>query len=100
MYWHWRSIPELANLPREEQDRLWKEAGRDPFRACDLGVLAVVLVILAAGSLALVWLSERLKPIWLALPVIVLVFLLMGRLADAVILRRYRPVVRRLRGGE
>jgi polyferredoxin len=99
MYWRWNSIPELADLPKAERKRLWTEAKRDPFRWSDLVLLVVILAIAVGMGLLMTWLSARLKSIWIGLPVNVLVLLGLGKLVDAILIRRYRPIVRRLRGG-
>ena len=98
MYWRWNRIPELADLPPEERKRLWNEARRDPFRPIDLAWLAMILGIAAGAAVVLIWLPPKLS-IWIALPVFLIVFLGVGRLVDAILIRRYRPIVRRLRSG-
>ena len=98
MYWRWNRIPELADLPPEERKRLWEEARRDPFCPNDLLWLALVLGIAIAGGIVLIYVPKDLN-LWIALPIFLAVVFGVGVIVDAILIRRYRPIVRRLRGG-
>jgi hypothetical protein len=98
VYWRWSRIPELADLPPEEQKRLWYEARRDPFRPIDLAWLVIILSMAVGAGLLMIWFTPLLGP-WIGLPVFVGMILGLGALVDAILIRRYRPIVRRLRGG-
>lgn len=99
MYFRWNRIPELADLPPDERKRLWNEARRDPFRPNDLLWLALILGSLTAAGIALTYFPKGLN-IWIALPTFMAVFIGAGAIYDAIMIRRYRPIVRRLRGRE
>jgi hypothetical protein len=99
VYWRWNRIPELADLPPEERKRLWTEARRDPFRMTDLAWFALVLGVAIGAGLALIWLPRGLN-VWIELPAFLILFLGVGALVDAILILRYRPIVRRLRGGQ
>src|SRR5213075_2927153 len=99
---HWRSKPilELADLPPEEQTRLWKQATR--LRLTDIPMLVAVLATLAVGSAAMVLLIGRDGPLWtkhwwVDLPITGLIFWAMGAVTNAITHRHYRAIVRRLR---
>jgi hypothetical protein len=98
VYWRWKRIPELADLPPEEQKRLWIEARRDPFRPTDLLWLAIVLGIAISIGIALIYVPEHLT-IWIGLPVFFVGYFGVGAMVNAILILRYRPVVRRLRCG-
>ena len=98
MYWRWNRIPELADLPYEERKRLWNEAKRDPFRLTDFLWLAIILGIAVGAGIALIYVPTNLS-IWIGLPIFLVVVLGLGALVDALLILRYRPIVRRLRGG-
>ncbi len=98
MYWRWNRIPELADLPPDERKRLWNEALRDPFRLTDLLWFAAILGIGVGAGIALIYLPAKLS-IWIALPTYLVVAFALGALGDAILILRYRPIVRRLRGG-
>jgi len=98
MYWRWNRIPELADLPLEERKRLWFEARRDPFRPIDLAWLVVILAIAVGAGLLMILFAPMLGP-WIGLPVFGAVIFGLCALVDAILILRYRPIVRRLRGG-
>jgi hypothetical protein len=98
VYWRWNSIPELADLPPEERKRLWEEARRDPFRLKDFLWLATILGIATGAGVALIYVPKDLS-IWIGLPIVLAVVLGLGAVVDALLILRYRPIVRRLRGG-
>ena len=98
MYWRWNRIPELADLPPEERKRLWAEARRDPFRLTDFLWLALILGIAVGTGLAMIYVPKNLN-IWIGLPIFLVVVLGLGRLVDALLILRYRRIVRRLRAG-
>jgi len=98
MYWRWNRIPELANLPPEERKRLWNEAKRDPFRPRDVLWLGAFLAVSIVGGIALIHVPRNLS-IWIALPIFFAVVFGVGAIVDAMLIFRYRPIVRRLRGG-
>jgi hypothetical protein len=98
MYWRWNRIPELADLPPEERKRLWSEAKRDPFRPSDILWLGIFLGVCIVGAIALIYLPKNLS-IWISLPIFLAVAFGVGAIFDAMLISRYRPIVRRLRGG-
>lgn len=94
----WSRIPELADLPARERRQLWRKALRDPFRPSD----ALILLGLIAGSVALGCVVLPSFPTGEGHPVAAVAFVLVvfawGEFGHAVIVWRYRPVARRLRG--
>lgn len=98
MYWRWSRIPELADLPPQERKRLWYKARRDAFHLTDFLWLALILGVMIVAGIALTWLPKNLS-IWLGLPITLFVVIGVGALMDAILIHRYRPIVRRLRTG-
>jgi hypothetical protein len=99
MYWRWNRIPELADLPSHERERLWNEARRDPLRLTDgLWVAVILLVVVGAGTL-LTFVPTTRPHIWTGLVIFVIMPLGVGTLVEPILILRYRPVVRRLRSG-
>jgi hypothetical protein len=98
VYWRWDHIPELADLPPRERRRLWNEATRDRFRVCDLVLLPVIVGICLAAGVA--WSSvPRDLSVWIRLPIFLTGFFGFRALVHALLIPRYRPVIRHLRGG-
>ena len=97
MYWRWSQIPELADLPPGERKRIWREARRDPFRAADLLWVAAILGVVLGAAMAVIELPTRLSG-WVSLTAYVVVVLALGVVVDAILILRYRPIVRRLVG--
>ena len=97
MYWRWKRIPELADLPPEERKRLWNEARRDPFRVTDLAWLALILGLAIGGGILLIWVSKLSD--WVFVPGLLVLVFGSGPLVNAILIFRYRPIVRRIRGG-
>jgi hypothetical protein len=92
VYWRWRSIPELADLPQDQRRAVWYKALHDPVRLSDILffplIVGVILGLLAVAS----WLSTR--SVWsIVLSFFVLLFLI-DRLVNVVLVIRFRPVVR------
>ena len=98
MYLRWNRMPELADLPPEERKRLWQAARRDPFRPTDFLWLVVILGIAIGAGIALVYVPTNLSG-WIGLPIFLAVDLGLGVVINALLILRYRPIVRRLRGG-
>jgi hypothetical protein len=98
VYWRWNRIPEMADLSPKERKRLWKEATRDPFRLTDLAWLAILISMFVVVGLAAVWLLANLSG-WIAIPLVVIISAGFGLVLDAILIYRYRPIVRRLRHG-
>jgi hypothetical protein len=98
MYWRWRSIPELKDLPEPQRKALWRKAINDPFRVTDVWLFLLLVGVLGALFAIALWLSTR--PAWsIVLAFFVLAFLV-DRLVNVVLVIRFRPVVRRLRTGQ
>jgi hypothetical protein len=96
MYWRFRSIPELAGLPRAEQTRLWREARRDPFNFGDL-IRAVIMLGGAVGvGLLLAFILDHLEIRWLRLALCFGAVFLAQLPMRLILIQRYRPVIRRL----
>ncbi|HEY1686379.1 MAG TPA: hypothetical protein VGG19_16560 [Tepidisphaeraceae bacterium] len=97
MYWTYKSLPELTDLPQTERDRLWKLARKDPLRWRD----AVVLLVLAAVVTVTFFVQDALphSPKWLHFLLFAASYFATFKAVDLVLLARYRPVVRRLRDG-
>ena len=98
MYFRWKSLPELADLPPARRKEVWREARRDPFRASDVGWALLLLVVFGVVAIGVVLLPKSL-PIWIGLPACMAAFWVVGEIMNAVLICRYRPVVRRLRAG-
>lgn len=97
MYWRWQSIPELADLPIEQRKSVWRQAKRDPFRAIDIAWFLLILGITGLLCLVLYWL--RSTPNWVGQAVSVVGAVLLSFIYEALLIVRYRPVIRRLRHG-
>ncbi len=95
MYWRWQSLPELADLPADRRKEIWRDARRDPFRPADFGWLVLILLAWVRPIFALIFLPKSLS-IWIGMPAFLALALAMGRVMDAILICRYRPVVRRL----
>ena len=97
MYWTYKSLPELADLPKEERDRLWKQARKDPLRWRD----GAVLVVFAAVVTVTFFVQDALphSPKWLHFLLFAASYWAAFNVIDLVMIVRYRPVVRRLRNG-
>jgi hypothetical protein len=97
MYWRWQSLPELADLPDDERRHLWKQARRDPFRAADAAWLLLVLALCVVLFVVLRLIPRGAFPTWAELLLWCAAFVAFGFVLDALIVARYRPVLRRLR---
>ena len=97
MYWTYKSLPELVDLPPKERDAIWREAKRDPFRATDVLWLFLFLAVAIALGLAMVWIP--IKPLWLGIPLNLAFVFAMVFAYEPLLVLRYRSVVRRLRHG-
>src|SRR4051812_38303815 len=101
MYWRFAAIPELSDLPPDEQRRLWAEAARDRSRRSDLLVVALLVILVMAVASPLlfisIWAKDRLSP-WIGWPLWFIAMMCSWKLTDVVMVRHYRRVVRRLRG--
>lgn len=96
MYWRWNRIPELADLPPKERKRLWKEARRDPLRPKDVFYISTIFVVYAVAGFTVLSLTKSMSAC-ISLPVFIGILFGVGAVADALLILRYRPVVRRLR---
>jgi hypothetical protein len=96
MYLRWQSLPELADLSGDQRKELWREARRDPFRPTDLAWLFLLFLVNVPFVVALILLPKSLS-IWIALPAWIAASFIMGQIMNAILICRYRPVVRRLR---
>ena len=97
MYWTYKSLPELADLPKAERDRLWKQARKDPFHWRDAGVLLVLAAIVTVTFFVQDALPH--SPKWLHFLLFAASCFAAFKAVDFILLARYRPVVRRLRDG-
>src|ERR1700753_3383824 len=97
MRWRFRSIPELSDLPAEEQQSWWDAAGRDrSTRGEFLSILLFLAVIGGTGAILLTITAESV-PTWLRSPLWAVIFVIGARILDLLIVSHYRKVVRRLR---
>ena len=99
MYWRWKRIPELADLPPEERGRLWDQAMRDPLRVTDVLWVAVWLSACLIIAIPLMFLTTTRPSTWTALVIFLILPCVVTVLFEPILILRYRPVVRRLRRG-
>jgi len=97
MYWRWRSIPELADLSEMHRTRLWEEARADPFRPSDLLWLVLMIGVVVVATIPSMLLPQTL-PWWSSAAMFLVTMFAASAFLQVVLIYRYRPVVRRLRG--
>ena len=97
MYWSYKSLPELAGLPPKERDAMWREAKRDPFRPADVAWFALFTLVIGCTVVCFIPFTGKMG--WAGIVAFLALISVGGRLMDALLILRYRPVVRRLRNG-
>ncbi len=97
MYWNYKSIPELADLPPKERDAIWHEAKRDPFRVTDVAWFAFFMLIVGCMAVCLVPLMH--ESVWGCVAAMLASIFAGDLIMNAFLVLRYRPVVGRLRRG-
>ena len=97
VYFRWQSIPELSDLPPDQSERLWREARRERLNAGDLLRVGCLLGMYAVLALICMWLPRVVHSVWLLALLFPGLAILWGFLSGAILIQKYRPIVRQLR---